>query len=145
MEILKKLFHIWSSNSSLNFLENFWTPDSIVRWYDFIPTWYWFTPKWHRFVPNSMNLCLFKLAYTVIGHNSNSSLGGVELTWSGDWVGLEWRWSWELNWSFTTSQVSIKPWFCSCWLVIDETLFIGSVLLSLSFVVCHLRMCLQFG
>ena len=46
-------------------LENFWTPDSIVRWYDFIPTWYWFTPKWHRFVPNSMNLCLFKLAYTV--------------------------------------------------------------------------------
>ena len=37
----------------------------------------------------------------IIGHNSNSTLGGVELTWSGDGdgVGLEWRWSWELSWS----------------------------------------------
>ena len=26
----------------------------------------------------------------IIGHNSNSTLGGVELTWSGDGVGLEW-------------------------------------------------------
>ena len=26
----------------------------------------------------------------IIGHNSNSTLGGVELTWSG--VGLEWSW-----------------------------------------------------
>ena len=35
----------------------------------------------------------------IIGHNSNSTLGGVELTLSGDEVGLEWRWSWELSWS----------------------------------------------
>ena len=35
----------------------------------------------------------------IIGHNSNSTLGGVELTWSGDGVELEWRWSWELSWS----------------------------------------------
>ena len=25
----------------------------------------------------------------IIGHNSNSTLGGVESTWSGDGVGLE--------------------------------------------------------
>ena len=37
----------------------------------------------------------------IIRHNSNSTLGGVELTWSGDGVGLEWRWSWELSWSLT--------------------------------------------
>ena len=28
-----------------------------------------------------------------IRHNSNSTLGGVELTWSGDGVEMEWRWS----------------------------------------------------
>ena len=39
-----------------------------------------------------------------IRHNSNSTLGGVELTWSGDWVGLKWRSSWELSWS-----LAIKP------------------------------------
>ena len=31
----------------------------------------------------------------IIGYNSNSTLGGVELNWSGDGVGLEW--SWELG------------------------------------------------
>ena len=39
----------------------------------------------------------------IIGHNSNSTLGGVELIWSGDGVGLEWRWSWELSWSLAIS------------------------------------------
>ena len=35
----------------------------------------------------------------IIRHNSNSTLGGVELTWSGDGVEREWRWSLELSWS----------------------------------------------
>ena len=67
MQILKKMFHIPSSNGSLNFLETILTPDSIVWWYDSMPLWYWFTPKWHRFVPNSMNSCLFKFIYTEKG------------------------------------------------------------------------------
>ena len=61
-----------------------------------------------------------------IGHNSNSTLGGVELTWSGDGVhildtsrrqvvdgvGLEWRWSWELSWSLAISNLfsPLFPW-----------------------------------
>ena len=42
----------------------------------------------------------------IIRHNSNSTLGGVELTWSGDGVGfgLEWRWSWELSWSLAKTR-----------------------------------------
>ena len=40
----------------------------------------------------------------IIGHNSNSTLGGVELTWSGDGVEIEWRWSWELSWSLAISK-----------------------------------------
>ena len=31
----------------------------------------------------------------------------VELTWSGDGVGLEWRWSWELSWSLTMYQCQL--------------------------------------
>ena len=34
-----------------------------------------------------------------IRHNSHSTLGGVELTLSGDGVRMKWRWSWELSWS----------------------------------------------
>ena len=37
----------------------------------------------------------------IIRYNSNSTLGGVVLTLSGDQVGLEWRWRWELSWSLT--------------------------------------------
>ena len=40
----------------------------------------------------------------IIRHNSNSTLGGVELTWSGDGVGLEWRWSLELSWSLAKDK-----------------------------------------
>ena len=40
----------------------------------------------------------------IIGHNSNSTLGGVELTWSGDGVEIEWRWSWELSWNLAISK-----------------------------------------
>ena len=64
LQILKKMFHIPSSNGSLNFLQTFLTPDSTVWWCDFMPLWYWFTPKWHRFVPNSMNSCLFRFIIT---------------------------------------------------------------------------------
>ena len=39
-----------------------------------------------------------------VGYNSNSTLGGVGLTLSGDHVGLEWRWSWELSWSLTITE-----------------------------------------
>ena len=35
----------------------------------------------------------------IIGHNSNPTLEGVALNWSGDGVEREWRWSWELSWS----------------------------------------------
>ena len=53
-----------------------------------------------------------------IGHNSNSTLGGVGLTLSGDQVGLEWRWSWELSWSLTIEQ-SVPIWssMASFWVV----------------------------
>ena len=42
-----------------------------------------------------------------IGHNSNSTLGGVKLTWSGDGVEREWRWSWELSWSLA---IELRLW-----------------------------------
>ena len=37
----------------------------------------------------------------IIRYNSNSTLGGVGLTLSGDQVWLEEGWSWELSWSLT--------------------------------------------
>ena len=44
----------------------------------------------------------------IIRNNSNSTLGGVGLTLSGDQVVLDWRWSWELSWSLTIYHVEIK-------------------------------------
>ena len=44
----------------------------------------------------------------IIRHNSNSTLGGVELTWSGDGVGFEWRWSWELSWSLAIAMLKCR-------------------------------------
>ena len=52
-----------------------------------------------------------------IGHNSNSTLGGVELTWSGDRVGLKWRSSWELSWSLAIFPYTVS--FAQCSLAHD--------------------------
>ena len=43
------------------------------------------------FVVQKSNMVRWVGALPNIRHNSNSTLGGVELTWSGDGVGLELR------------------------------------------------------